>query len=234
MSLLIGDNAAIVAVRDNWIRAKLRLLPEGTTLLDVGAGQCPFRKDCSHLRYFSQDFAQYEGFWEDQITEGSASKNKIDIVSDIVAIPVPDASYDAILCSEVLEHVPDPLAALREMQRILKLGGRLILTAPFASYSHFEPFHFSSGFSRFFYQHHLPDMGFKILDLQMNGNYYEYLALKIRWISDVAPRYGSGSLDVMDKLAIRGMLRTLDKFSRFDRDSGNFLNNGFFVFAQKN
>src|SRR5674476_1266665 len=56
---------------------------------------------------------------------------RIDLVSDITAIPAPDASFDAILCSEVLEHVPEPTHALDEFTRLLKPGGVLILTAPF-------------------------------------------------------------------------------------------------------
>ena len=55
---------------------------------------------------------------------------RIDLFSDITAIPAPDASFDAILCSEVLEHVPEPTHALNEYARLLKPGGGIILTAP--------------------------------------------------------------------------------------------------------
>ena len=64
---------------------------------------------------------------------GSWDQTGLDIVGDITSIPEPDASFDAILCVEVLEHVPDPLAALRELGRLLKPNGQLILTAPFCS-----------------------------------------------------------------------------------------------------
>jgi len=63
----------------------------------------------------------------------------VDVISDITSIPLPDASFDACLCTEVLEHLPHPIEALRELARLLRPGGRLILTAPFCSLTHFSP-----------------------------------------------------------------------------------------------
>ena len=53
--------------------------------------------------------------------------------------PVPGGSYDTVLCSEVLEHVADPAAALAEIRRVLKPGGQLVLTVPFLGRLHEEP-----------------------------------------------------------------------------------------------
>lgn len=46
-------------------------------------------------------------------------------------IPFPDASFDFIWCSEVLEHLFSPLAVLEEMRRVLRPGGRVQLTVPY-------------------------------------------------------------------------------------------------------
>ncbi len=105
---------------------------------------------------------------------GTWDNSKIDIVSDITSIPRPDQSYDAIMCTEVFEHIPDPKAALLEFNRLLKKGGYLLMTAPFSSLTHFAPYHFATGFNRYFYEHHLGNLGFEILDLQMNGNFLKW------------------------------------------------------------
>ena len=44
-----------------WIEETLKKIPAGLTILDAGAGECQFKKFCSHLEYISQDFAQYHG-----------------------------------------------------------------------------------------------------------------------------------------------------------------------------
>src|SRR5580692_2586535 len=123
-----------------WVRTELQSLPRGIRLLDAGAGEQQYKKFCQHLHYVSQDFGQYNGKGDQRgLQTGSWSYSGIDIVSDITDIPEPDASFDAILCTEVFEHIPDPLRALDEFRRILKPGGTLILTAPFASLVHFAP-----------------------------------------------------------------------------------------------
>jgi SAM-dependent methyltransferase len=105
--------------------------------------------------------------------------SKVNIISDITSIPEPDGSFDAILCSEVLEHVPEPTHALDEFTRLLKPGGILILTAPFASNVHMAPYHFCSGFSKYWYQHHLTARGYKIRELIANGDWYALVRQEI-------------------------------------------------------
>jgi SAM-dependent methyltransferase len=57
----------------------------------------------------------------------------VDFRCDLAAIPRPDASYDAIICSHVLEHVADDRAAMRELHRVLAPEGFAVLQVPIAS-----------------------------------------------------------------------------------------------------
>jgi SAM-dependent methyltransferase len=180
MSLFKNDNEAN---RQAWLSKTLKALPAGARILDAGAGELKNRKYCGHLDYVSQDFCEYQGAGGGHPDEGLQTKgwdtSRIDLVSDITEIPAPDASFDAILCSEVLEHVPEPTHALDEFTRLLKPGGILILTAPFASNVHMAPYHFCSGFSKYWYQHHLESRGFEIRELVANGDWSALLSQEI-------------------------------------------------------
>src|SRR4030065_1081692 len=145
--------------RQHWLKKVLSSLPQGARILDAGAGEWRNQPLCSHLNYVAQDFCQYGGgvsALNDGLQTGRWDTSRIDLVCDITNIPELDASCDFILCSEVLEHVPDPSKVLDEFARLLKVGGKLILTAPFASLVHFSPYHYCSGFSRYWYEYHLP------------------------------------------------------------------------------
>lgn len=63
----------------------------------------------------------------------------IDIVADVQALPFRDATFDAIVALEVLEHVPKPGTMADEMRRVLKPGGHVLLSTPFVWKMHRTP-----------------------------------------------------------------------------------------------
>lgn len=167
-------------VREAWVARELSKLAKNSTILDAGAGECQYKKYCSHLKYTSQDFNQYEGTGDKKgIQTGKRDVSKIDIVSDIAKMPLKPESFDSVLCVEVFEHLPRPLDALEELSRVTKKGGTLILTAPFASLTHYSPYFFYSGFSENFYKDNLPKHGFQIEKTYTYGNYFDFITLEI-------------------------------------------------------
>ena len=64
------------------------------------------------------------------MTSDYAPGSGADLQLDITAIDLPDASFDAIIASHVLEHVADDRAALAELRRVLRPGGRAIVMVP--------------------------------------------------------------------------------------------------------
>ena len=130
--LVFGDSD-----RENWIHSNLKNLPSGSKILDAGAGQQPYRKWCEHLEYHSQDACQYDGVGNGVgYQSGEWNTDEIEYICDITSIPVERESFDAVLCVSVLEHVLRPEEALMELTRVLRRGGRLILTAPFSNITH--------------------------------------------------------------------------------------------------
>ena len=188
-----------------WLSNALSRIPVGYRILDAGAGELRNRGICSHLNYVSQDFCQYDGVGDGKgLQTGRWSDAQIDIVSDITAIPEPDHSFDAILCSEVLEHVPNPNLALDEFARLLKPGGKLVITAPFASVVHFAPYHFSTGFSRYWYEYQLAHRNFRIDELTPNGDWFAYCRQELMRLGGMARQYGDWSWPLAYMLGVIG------------------------------
>jgi len=166
--------------RVDWVKSICQSIPSGSSVIDVGAGGGPFKKFLAHCEYKSQDFCALSDV---QLEEGGYSS--IDFVSDITSIPVESNSFDYVLCTEVLEHVPNPVDALREMTRILKKGGTLILTAPLGSGLHQEPYHFYGGYTPHFYIHHLNLLGFSNIIIKPNMgtiSHFGQMSLEVNFI----------------------------------------------------
>lgn len=158
--------------RDRWVAAMASSIRSGSRVLDVGAGTCPYRQLFAHCDYRTHDFKQYKG----EKLGGTSEYGEIDYVSDIVDIPVPDASFDVLLCTEVFEHVPEPIRALEEMARIVKPGGRLLITAPLGSGLHQLPYHYYGGYTPYWYEHFAAKFGLEIREITPNGGFFRLLA----------------------------------------------------------
>ncbi len=171
--------------RDKWIREKAVSIPAGSRVLDVGAGTCPYRSLFDHCDYKTHDFKKYKGVKLGNTTE----YGNIDYISEITDIPVPDSSFDVILCTEVLEHVPEPIAALREMSRILRPGGRMLVTAPLGSGLHQLPYHYYGGFSPQWYRHFSHIFGLEIKEIVPNGGFFKLLAQECARVAWTLPEH---------------------------------------------
>ena len=219
--------------RNQWIEKQLKSLPKGVKILDAGAGELKWKQVCNHLDYVSQDFGEYEGIGNGQgLQTGTWNVSDVDIISDITDIPVDNESFQAVLCSEVLEHLPNPELAIKEFGRILKKDGILILTAPFCSLTHFAPYHFCTGFNIYWYAKHLENYGFEIVEIVRNGNYFSYMRQELMRILDMEKRYiGKGSF--VDKVAIYFLARSMKKVEGLGRRSNEILCFGYHVRAIK-
>ena len=171
---------SVAKERDNYIKSWILSIPKGSKILDAGAGIQRYKKFAKHLDYTSQDFGDYSGGEEflGKKVDYWASEN-CDIICDITNIPLSNNSFDFILCSEVMEHLIDPYQALKELKRILKKNGKLLITVPFRSLYHQSPYFYYSGFSKFWFIEKSKDLNLNILDIIPIGNYIKDLASEI-------------------------------------------------------
>ena len=104
------------AVREplaRWLEAEGRAA-EGLRVLDVGCGVKPYLPFFATAReYVGLDLVRTE---------------HADVVGTAEQLPLDDASFDLVLCLQVLEHVDDPGQAIRELHRVTRPGGRVLLS----------------------------------------------------------------------------------------------------------
>lgn len=221
--------------RQNWLASRLLNIPKNSRILDAGAGELQNKQHCSHLDYVSQDYCQYEGKGDNKgLQTGNWDTSKIDIICDIINIPEKDQSFDAILCSEVFEHLPDATLAVKEFSRLLKPNGMLIITAPFCSLTHFAPYHYSTGFSRYWYEYHLKNNNFEIIELSSNGNWFEYIAQELWRLPRMGKTYSSKILGLIAFASAIPLLLLLSLLGgKKDRGSDELLTFGWHVVARR-
>ncbi len=219
--------------RNTWVKEQLEKIPDGASILDAGAGTQRYKPYCQHLQYTSQDFCQYQGGGEEGLQFDAWDTSAIDLVSDIADIPVDDETFDAVLCTEVLEHVKNPDRVLLELSRVLKQGGKLIITAPFCSFTHMAPYHFCTGFNIFWYQEWMREFGLDIEIIERNGNYFDFLLQEIARIRDVTTKYSNEKITLFEQILSYLMIRFLHRLSKTANRSSELLCFGYHVVATK-
>jgi len=176
----IRENLDPFYKRKEFVVNELKNIKENSKLLDAGCGSQFFKQFCNHLDYYSQDFGEYIGDEKKGFNSHSDyTYGKLDYKSDIWAIPENESTFDYILCTEVFEHIPYPIETVKEFSRLLKPGGKLILTAPSNSLRHFDPYYFYSGFSDRWYNEILKENNFKIISIEPVGDYYRWMSTEM-------------------------------------------------------
>lgn len=104
-----------------------KALDGATDILDIGTEQ-RFRKELRPIEHWFSDKNYKAAGYRPRMDFGEYN---CDLDLDICRIDLPSASFDCVICLEVLEHVVDPFAAAQELQRILRPDGALFLTVPF-------------------------------------------------------------------------------------------------------
>ncbi len=202
-----------------FVRSVADRLPPGALLLDAGAGECAYRTSFAHCRYVAMDLAIGEATW---------NYANLDSLARLDGLPLADESVDAILCTQVLEHLEWPREAVREFHRVLKPGGVLYLTAPMAQAEHQVPFDFFR-YTSFGLKTILLEAGFEAPRIDPFGGMPARLAYELPRIMALFPGSGlrNGRLRIAGLLllparaatlmAVRLLQRLLLWADRFDR-----------------
>ena len=159
---------------NKWVKENIPRDQNNLTLLDIGCGSQPYKRiiEEQKILYFSHDFSLYKledppSFYGLHYSEDA--EFKVDFICDFLDIDE-TIKYDLLLCTEVLEHVPDPVKCLAKMVKLLKADGVIIITVPASSWTHQAPYFFSSGLSPFWFNYHAKDLDLRIIKGVLVGN----------------------------------------------------------------
>lgn len=128
----------------------------GQRILDLGCGQAPYR-------------GLYAGRFEQCLALEYHATAGADLRGDAARLPFQDATFDTVLLTEVIEHLPNPARAMAEIRRVMKPHGVLLITWPFNYMLHEVPADFTR-FTEFGMQALAIDSGFQMERIVRRGN----------------------------------------------------------------
>lgn len=182
-------------------------LPKDTQVLDAGAGECAYKRFFSHCQYKAIDLAVGESNW---------NYSNLDYVGPLHQMPIADGVFDIVLCTQVLEHLEWPRESVKEMYRVLKPQGKLVITVPMAQAEHQIPFDFFR-YTSYGLKSLCSRAGFNQIDVQPLGGLFVRWAYELPRALSILPSAGlrSGNPNIAGivliplKLLLLGVVRML-------------------------
>jgi SAM-dependent methyltransferase len=144
-----------------FIETRIR---KGAIVADIGCGEQPLRSQ------LEANGAVYTG-----VDVNQNMQLNVDVIAPATLLPFSDNSFDIVICTEVLEHVSDTATAFKELARITKQGGDIVVTIPFIYPLHEEPYDFSR-LTPYLIREYAQENRLSLIYLQTTGNEIEVLA----------------------------------------------------------
>ncbi len=193
-------------------------------VIDLGCGNRPYEKeivlrDCEYIG------VDWDGTYHNKCADISSDLNK--------KIEIEDEYADAIVCFQVLEHLHEPMTMLKEANRILRKGGRMVLSVPFQWGVHEEPYDYFR-YTNYGLVSILEKSGFKNIEVFPFGGFWTTIVLKINYQSTRLVRGGYMSKKIISLVFLPFWLISqlvaffLDKFWQCPQEA-----TGYFALAKK-
>lgn len=141
-------------------------------VLDAGAGDSPYREFFRNCEYEATDVC----------LRPHHDYKHVNYICNLSEIPVPDNRFDMILCTQVLEHVPNPQQVLCELHRVLKPAGKVWLSTPLYFDEHEIPYDFFR-YTQYGLRSLFEKAGFEVESVDWLGGYFGTVAyqLQLAW-----------------------------------------------------
>ena len=142
LNISFGSKTIIKPIRQLYLYLNIaRLASNSNTLADIGCGRCHFEP---FIRSMNLSYTGYDISDSQDLTSKIQAQNFIN--TDITDNNFYPSSADIFLCTEVIEHIPEPVSLLLRIYQALPRNSTFILTMPFYCTAHQEPYYFYNGF----------------------------------------------------------------------------------------
>ena len=182
-------------------------------VLDIGCGEQP-------LRPLFQ--GRVDRIWGIDHPRTLHPDEKIDVFGTALCLPFRSQSFDAALCFQVLEHVPEPLELLREARRVLKPGGHLILTAPHIWNLHEQP-HDYFRYTLYGLEHLFRRAGFEVTEIRPMAGYFVTASARFCYFLAHFDRWGLQVIVKPAYLVVQAIGGLLDRIYCDTTETWNYL-----------
>lgn len=143
-------------------------LPKSALVLDLGGN-----------RIGKRGLFDIEAYGLRVVYANLSAAKRPNVQADGAGLPFPAGRFDAVICSELLEHVPDPRPVLEEIRRILRNDGTVLICVPFLNRIHGDPYDYAR-FTDFFWRETLGSMGYEGIEIERQGGFWSVLADMLR------------------------------------------------------
>ncbi len=150
---------------DLFVEREAKAVPPGSMVVDLGAGECNYERHFDHARYVGVDLGVGNAGWD---------YTRLHILADLSWLPLRERTADVVLCTETLEHLSQPWRFAREVSRVVKEGGKLLVTVPQMARLHQIPYDFFR-YTRFGLESLFKREGFRAERIDPQGGYFLFL-----------------------------------------------------------
>jgi SAM-dependent methyltransferase len=176
------------ALVDDFMARQMAQVARGSFVLDLG-GHKQVKRGAFDITHYAV-----------QVLYANLTLDKRpDVQADAARTPFASGAFDAVVCTELLEHVPDPQPVLAEIARVLRPGGIVLITAPFLYPIHADPYDFGR-YTDTYWRHMLATQGFTQVRVESQGYFFAVLTGMVKHVlNQLLPTGPAGAL-------LRGLL----------------------------
>jgi ubiquinone/menaquinone biosynthesis C-methylase UbiE len=194
---------------DDFHFRQVAMLPAGSMVLDLGGN-----------RTGKRGLFDVEKYDLNVVYANLSIAKRPHLQAEAAWLPLRRESFDAVICSELLEHVPDPIAVIEETHRVLRAGGTLLVCVPFLTRIHGDPFDFGR-YTDYYWLETLKAAGFIDITIEHQGGFWSVLVDTLRDLAYFNENRSVPRNALLRRLISRVMAKTKQKALEWDSSAGH-------------